>query len=201
MANLKGLTLKKNDVSQVINLEEIFGVSFAGQKALRQAIAQKVIDHIVERTQSGVPVTGDGFKPYSKEYKESAEFKLLKDGSTVDMTLTGAMLNDIDLLSDSSNTIRVGFQDTTEKLKAFAHNTGYEGHPTIKNGPKRRFFGVTQEEVRKVVGEEFKDEIRKLRGEDPSRQTAQEIMDRGVLQTALEILNDPDFSFATIEDL
>lgn len=194
MSKLKGLTLKKNDVSQIINLEEIFGVSFAGNKALRQAIAQKVIDHIVERTQSGIPVTGGGFKPYSKEYKESAEFKLLKDGSTVDMTLTGAMLNDIDVLSDSANTIRIGFQDTTEKLKAFNHNTG----DTL---PKRPFFGVTQEEVRKVVGEEFKDEIKRLRGEDPARLTAQEIMDRGVLRTALEILNDEDFSFATIEDL
>lgn len=196
MANLKGLTLKKSDVSQVINLEDLFGVSFSGEKSLRLAIAQKVIDHIVKRTEEGSSVFGGGFKPYSEDYKNTAEFKLLKDGDTVNMKLTGSMLNDINLLSDSANTIRIGFEDETEILKAFNHNTG----DTV---PRRAFFGVTEKEAKEIILEDFSAEIARLKGNDPAKQTVKEIMEQGVLKKALEILNSKDANliFNTIEDL
>jgi len=196
MPNLKGLTFKKTDVSQIINLEDIFGVSFAGEKSLRLAIAQKVIDHIVKRTESGESAFGGSFKPYSQDYKNTADFKLLKSGDNVDMKLTGAMLNDINLLSDSANTIRIGFEDELEKLKAFNHNTG----DTV---PRRQFFGISEREVKEVVMEDFSDDIARLEGRDPAKQTVKEIMEQGVLRKALDILNnqDNDFVFNTIEDL
>lgn len=167
---IKGLTLKVDDVSQTINLEEILGVSFVGEKALRLAIAQAVVDHIVKRTQSGKSVNGGGFKPYSKEYKDSTEYKLLKESDKVNMTLTGAMLDDIDLLKDGPNTIRIGFRDETETAKAFNHNTG-DTMPV-----KREFFGITQAELKSLVKEQFGAEIRELKTGFTGRKTVAEII-------------------------
>ncbi len=174
---VKGLTLTKSDVSQTINLEDVLGVSFVGEKALRLSIAQAVIDYIVERTQDGKALNGGSFKPYSKDYKESTAFNLLKDSSEVNMTLTGSMLGSIDVLSDGPNTIRIGFRDTKEKLKAFNHNTG----DTL---PKRPFFGVTQKEVKELIEDQFSSELNKLRsGETDSeaKLTVREILSAGAV--------------------
>lgn len=183
MAKVKGLTLSRRDVSQTINLEELLGVSFAGERALRLAIAQKVIDHIIERTQSGADLNGKTFKPYSSEYKESAEYKILKSGGKVNMTLTGNMLGDIDVLSDGPNTIHYGFEDPEEIAKAYRHNTGDAGMP------KREFFGVTEGEARDLIMSEFGSEIRDLKGQG-SRRTIGQLIADGVLLNLLDETSD-----------
>lgn len=191
--SLKGLTLKKSDVSQTINLEELFGVSFRGERELRLAIAQKIIDHIKERTESGKTVSGGSFAPYSKEYKKTTIFSLLKSGNTPDLTLTGNMLASIDVLGEGPNTIRIGFGDETERLKAFNHNTG----DTV---PRRPFFGVSKEEAKKVVLEEFKEEIDRLKGKE-SGLTVADLINNGKLLGAYDQAKALNIAFATMDDL
>lgn len=191
--SIKGLTLKKSDVSQTINLEELFGVSFRGERELRLAIAQKIIDHIKERTEKGKSINGGGFAPYSKEYKKTTIFQLLKDGTTPDLTLTGNMLASMDVLGEGPNTVRIGFEDEKEKLKAFNHNTG----DTV---PKRPFFGVTKDEAKRVVLDEFKEEIDRLKGKE-SGLTVADLMEQGKLLGAHDQAKALSLLFSTVDDL
>lgn len=189
MAKLKGLTLSKTNVSQTLNLEEILGVSFRGEKDLRLAIAQAVIDYIATRTQDkNVDVNGRPLKDYSKKYIESSVFQLLKDGKTPDMTLTGSMLSNMDVLADGPNTVVIGFTDREEKLKAYNHNVG----DTL---PKRSFFGVTNKEVKELVTKEFGDELARIKGRDPRKKSVQDILAQGVLVEANNVR-----IFQTLED-
>jgi phage gpG-like protein len=180
---IKNLTATETNVSQVLNLEDLFGVSFEGERALRLAIAQRVIDHIKERTQSGKPAVGASFKPYSTEYMESAEFKILKGSSTVNLTLTGNMLADMDVLEDGPNTVVIGFSDATETAKAFRHHTGAD------KMPERPFFGVTDSEVTELIEDEFGAEIQNLRGGTETR-TIGELFGDAFLMQLLDDLDD-----------
>lgn len=171
MAEIPGLTLSKTAVSQSIDLEDILGVSFTGERALRQSIAQLVIDHMKARTQEkNVDVDGKAFAPYSKAYKDSTVFKLLKgaDGD-VNLTLTQNMIGDLDLLGETENTIRVGFSDAKEILKAYNHNTG----DTV---PKRQFFGVTKKEVQELVARNHQKDIIRLQRGEPGSTTVGDLL-------------------------
>lgn len=193
---ITGLDLSERKVAQTINLEQILGVSFKGEKALRLAIAQAAIDHIIERTQSGKAVQGGGFKPYSKDYKDSTAFKLLKDdGAPVNMTLTGSMLADIDVLGDGENTIQIGFRDKTETAKAFNHNTG----DTL---PKRPFFGISDKEIKSIVKDQFSREISRLKGNPNEALTVAEVMRTGIFLSSLEGSTTAEgFFFSTVADI
>jgi len=193
MAKVKGLNLSKSQVSQTLNLEELLGVSFRGQKDLRLAIAQRVIDYIVERTEDGKDIRGNSFSAYKPSYKKSTVFELLKDSSDPNMKLTGTMLASIDVLSEGSNTIVIGFDDKTETLKAFNHNTG----DTVR---KREFFGIRPDDARKLIKSEFGDELAELEGRDPNRITVSEILSRGILVESNDSANGLAIVFNTIED-
>ena len=171
MATIPGLTLSKSTVRQQLDLDDLLGVSFVGERGLRQRIAQRVIDYMKERTQeANVDVNGRAFAPYSKAYTESTVFKLLKGNSKdVNMTLTANMLADVDVLSESSRSITVGFRDPTEILKAYNHNVG----DTV---PRRQFFGVTKKELSDLVQSDFAEDIQRLKG--------------GSVRTVRDILSD-----------
>ena len=194
MAKIKGLNLSKRDVSQTINLEDMFGVSFQGEKALRMAIAQKVIDYIVKRTQEGKDISGKNLAKYSKDYIESAEFELAgKSPSEVNMTLTGMMLSQLDLLSDSPNTIRIGWEDNEQILKAFNHNTG----DTVKPRP---FFGVTEKEAKEVILEEFEKDIESLKRGGDNRKTIGDILGDAFKTRAVSTVDNLQIKFIETEE-
>jgi hypothetical protein len=159
---IKGLKITKKEVSQTINLEKEFGVSFRGRTDLKQAIGQALIDKMVERTQSGVDVNGSSFKGYSPSYVKSDEFKAFgKSKGDINLTLTGDMLNAITPQGESAETIKIKQTGRTNILKQFNHNTG----DTVK---KRKNFGVTSREI-KEVKEDFKDAIKELKNKQKSK--------------------------------
>lgn len=154
MAKLNGLKLTEDEVSQTIDLKELFGVSVIGSEGLKQAIGGAIIDKIVNRTESGVGVDGKKLKaPYSKDYSESLDFKAFgKSKNKVNMTLTGQMLGSLDIVESKGNSIKIGWDDSEENAKAYNHNTG----DTV---PKRPFFGVTEKELREIKSE-FEDKVK-----------------------------------------
>ena len=133
----------QSQVSQTINIKEILGRT--PTEAEKQSIGQALIDRIIERTESGKGLSGKNLKsPYSKEYADSLEFKAFgKSRGKVNMTLTGDMLASIDILRSTRDTITIGIEGD-QAAKAFNHQTG----DTV---PKRRFFGVTQKDIRTAV--------------------------------------------------
>lgn len=194
MAKPKGLELSKSNVSQTINLEELLGVSFRGQKDLRLAIAQAVIDHIVKRTrEENKDINGKRFAKYSKDYIESTVFSLLKDSTVPNMELKGSMLASIGVLKDGPNTIQIGYDDQEEILKAYNHNVG----DTVL---ARKFFGITNDDAKKLIEKEFKSDLARLKGRDPNKRTVSEILSRGILSEASEAARQIVTTFTTLDD-
>lgn len=155
----KSLKLKKNSVEFTVDLKELFGIDFKGNRALRELVGQKIIDEMRKRTDEGKAVGGkrDLKAPYSKMYADSDEFKAFgKSKNKVNMQLTGDMMGLMDIKKQDGNTITIGWDESEENHKAYNHNTG----DTV---PKRPFFGMTNEELNQVK-RELKPEIKEALG-------------------------------------
>jgi hypothetical protein len=159
------LKVTESEVSQTIDLKKVTGVDVSRDPELLREIEQAIIDFQVERVQSEFKGY-DGkvlAKPYSKTYSESLDFKAAgKSKNAINMTLSGDMMGSIDVLEESGSKIKIGIGDAGEAVKAFAHITGFEGHPTIKDAKKRPFFGVSENELSKIL-EPFESKIQDLK--------------------------------------
>jgi len=150
---LPNLKLTQSEVSQTFDFKEILGVDLSDFPEVKQAIGEAIIQKIIDRTASGVDVSGKSFKKYSTNYLESDTFKAFGKSGDVDMELTGGMLGLIDIISDKGSKITIGWDDATENAKAYNHNFG----DTL---PKRQFFGITADDV-KAISKEFKPDLRR----------------------------------------
>jgi hypothetical protein len=162
-----GIKLTKKRVSQKLDLNELTGRNIASDPVLVRKIAQGIIDYMVDRAKSGRGLGRKDLKsPYSKSYSESLAFKAAsKSRNDVNMTLSGDMLRSIDILEEDGASVVIGIDDEVDAPKAYGHQTGFEGHPTIPSGKyKRPFFGVTTDEVKKEVLPKFKAEIEQSAG-------------------------------------
>lgn len=108
-------------------------------ETILEAIAQKAIDIIIERTQDGKDARGRPFKKYSKAYMESDSFVGFGKSGKVDLTLSGDMLGLMEVVKTTSTGFELGWSDETENAKAFNHVTG----DTL---PKRDFFDLQKQE-------------------------------------------------------
>jgi hypothetical protein len=161
MANGPGIKLSQDSVTQEIDLSEVVGKDISNDPLLVRKIGQGIIDYITERSAKGLGIGGNKLKsPYSKDYIKSLPFKAAgKSPNKVDMRLSGDMIGSLDLLEENGSVIKFGIDEPDQAVKGYAHQTGFEGHPTIK-GPKREWFGVTIDEIKKNVIPKFKSEIR-----------------------------------------
>ncbi len=152
------IKIEENEVSQEFDLNDLLGVDVSEDAALGEAVGQYIIDKIVDRTKSGKSVGGQSFRSYSEAYKESLAFAAWDKTDEVNLTLSGDMLNALDILQNESGKIKIGFNDLTQTAKAFGHITGMRGHPTLEGKmPKRNFFGLNAKEIA-----ELKKEFRRL---------------------------------------
>lgn len=113
----------------------------------RYAIAQEIVDYIVERTQDR-QLLKDGRTPIPELSEKYAEYKRKVTGSDdPDLTLSGDMLADLDVVNTRRNgQVVVGFSDSKQNAKA-------DGHITGNVGVKRDFFGIYQYEVKQIIRE------------------------------------------------
>lgn len=182
---LKKPKLTKNEVSQTINFKNDFGVDLSERPDLALAIGQAVLDRIEERTvEKNRGVDGRRLKKYSKDYIDSDEFKdFNKNPNEVDMTLTGRMMDDMDILDLKGNNLKIGFLSSQENAKAYNHNVG----DTV---PKRPFFGVNKSDI-KEIKREFKDNIDEIKNQKIERSLiADFIAGLSARDTFNEIFND-----------
>lgn len=169
MANVKGLTITRGELSQTIDLVEATGVDVTQSPELMRKIEQDIIDYIVDRTHAGKGIGGKDWSAsaYSQSYKDSLAFKAGGKGDTVDLDLTGDMLGSLDVLKESGGQIKIGIADESQLDKAYGHQTGFKGHPTIPQGKyKREFLGITQGELKDILAE-YKAEINDLKTSEP----------------------------------
>lgn len=157
-----GIKLRKTRIEQKLNLAEIIGKDISADRVLVRKIAQGIIDYMVDRAKDGKGIGRRDLKsPYSKAYAESLAFKAAgKSRNNVNMRLSGDMLRSIDILEEDGASVTIGIDDPIDAPKAYGHQTGFEGHPTIPQGKyRRRFFGVTSDEIKKEIIPKFKDDI------------------------------------------
>lgn len=141
-----------------INLLDVFNRNYASKpyevrKALRQRVMSdafkgefgaRCVELIIERTLKGKDKDGDRFVKYSKAYKQSLEFQLYKEGTRVDLKLSGGML--AAMMSEyNSNMITIKFDDSDEAAKAHGHING------SNHLPVRDFFGISDKEADKIL--------------------------------------------------
>lgn len=137
----KKATLK---VSEKFNLNELFGTEFPDDRRLRLKVGNEIVQAIKQNTQSGLDKKGRSFKKYSDSYKKSFPFKVFGKSGSVDLTLTGDMLDTMEVIEDDSESVTVGWQDEQQKLKAENHIHGV----TL---PKRDFLGLPDAILNKIV--------------------------------------------------
>jgi len=124
-----------------IDLDDEFGTKLPDDVFLKESIGQALIDEMVRRTQDGNDLKGKPFKGYSSAY-------MTKTGKTnpPDLTLTGDMLDSLDVINVSGSKVKIGFNQSDVIPRAFNHNTG----DTL---PKREFFGIMREELNTVIND------------------------------------------------
>jgi hypothetical protein len=120
----------------------------------RLAIADAIIEHIVDRTQRGVDRNGKRFPGYSKSYMDSVDFTISGKSKNVDLQLSGDMLAAIALLKDRRGELEIGFRksDKDENARAEGNILGsYGREPNPKKA--RDFLGLTQTELKRILRE------------------------------------------------
>lgn len=119
----------------------------------RELLAFEIIDHIINRSEKGLDKNGKPFPSYSKSYIESDEFKAFgKSPSKVNATLSGEMLNAMDLLSHKVGQIRIGYDPSDTMLigKVEGNVLGTYGQKTPIKGKQRDFLGIRPAQVKEL---------------------------------------------------
>ena len=143
--------LRKSNVSIDIDLSELLpDRRFSEQE--KESIAQRIINKIVENSESGIDRLGRPLPKYSKDYKESDAFTAFGKSNDPNMTLTGDLMGQLDILKIAGNTVRIGWDSELENAKAHGNITGQEG----KWKKKRDFFGLTTAELKEIISGEDK---------------------------------------------
>jgi hypothetical protein len=122
----------------------------------RAAIAEEIINYVVETTKSGVsPVTGRAFAGnYSRGYAKSLDFKIAhKNKNKIDLTLTGDMLGVVELIDDNKGKLLLGIDHRKfpqEAAKAEGNQLGTYGNATpVVSG--RKFLGITNKALKEIL--------------------------------------------------
>ncbi len=106
---------------------------------------EKIIELIQERTRKGLDKNGNKFAGYSSSYKESKDFDIAGKTNLVNLTLSGDMLRNLEILGSGKGFVTVGFEtasDANDKA-SYARDFG--------NGPSRQFLGISDKELKIIT--------------------------------------------------
>jgi len=125
-------------------------------KREREIIGQEMVDRIINRSRDErKDKNGEEFAGYSKVYAESLEGKIAgkRKGAAANLTLTGEMLDSLDLVSSVDGELVIGYKRGTPKDvldRADGNVTGQYG----KNKARPRdFMGIKQKEITNILKE------------------------------------------------
>jgi len=174
------LKLTQGEISQTIDLSDYIG-DLADDPSIREAIAQDIIDHIVDRAKNGKSINNQNLKKYDKDYVSSTTFKAYdKSPGEINMTLTGQMLDSVGVIESFGPMIKIGIDDPDQAPKAYNHQVG----DTL---PKREWFGVRDKEIEEIVASYIEEY-----GETKKVYDASEIF------AAMQQVENADFDFSQV---
>lgn len=137
--------LTGNEAKLEVDLQAMFGGPVE-DVALRESIAQQIIDLIIDNAESAKFLNPASAKnqSYSDSYADSEDFKIYgKSKGDVNMTQSGDMLGLLTILNQSSTKLTIGWDDSLQAKKAHGHVTG-------NVGVKRDFLGLSSGDVEKI---------------------------------------------------
>lgn len=119
----------------------------------KDEVADLIVERIVDRTQSGLDKNGKRFASYSKDYKDSLDFKIAgKAGRPVDLQLSGDMLAALSIIDKTSRSVTIGFENGTEEnAKADGNIRGTYGQSKPIPGKTRDFLGISDRELDQII--------------------------------------------------
>lgn len=119
----------------------------------KDEVADLIVERIVDRTQSGIDKNGKRFASYSKDYKDSLDFKIAgKAGRPVDLQLSGDMLAALSIIDKTSRSVTIGFENGTEEnAKADGNIRGTYGQSKPIPGKARDFLGISDRELDQII--------------------------------------------------
>ena len=122
----------------------------------RRAIAQQIIDFIVNRTGRGRGIDnkpwGGKAGSYSQSYKDSLDFKNAGKTNTVNLELSSDMLNSLELLSSKRGEITLGYaagDPINDKVEG--NRLGTYGQKKPIPGKARDFLGIRKEDLNRIL--------------------------------------------------
>lgn len=97
-------------MANIKNLQATFRVPPDFNSSQRELVARLIIEKIQDNTSKGLDRNGRRFKPYSKDYINSLDFKNAgKSSSNINLELTGDMLISLQLIMHSQGSITIGY--------------------------------------------------------------------------------------------
>lgn len=119
----------------------------------RVAIANAIVEFSIKRSKSGKDVNGDPFPKYTKEYINSKNFDIAgKSKASVNLSLTGEMLNEQDLLSHKNGSLLIGYESGDEiNGKVEGNRIGSYGKKGANPDDARDFLGISSNDLDKIL--------------------------------------------------
>lgn len=121
------MPISKSEVSYLVDVDMPEGLTAAERDALLEEIGDYTVTSMLDFIGEGKsPVTGRNFQKLSAKYADKE-----KGGSRVsNLELDGDMLDALDF-EITKGKLKVGIFDEDQAIKAYGHQTGFEGHPWL----------------------------------------------------------------------
>lgn len=136
------------------NIQETISIPSGLSTAFKEELGRRIISEIQDRTAQGIDKNSKPFKSYSKEYKESRDFKTAGKSSNVNLQQTGDMLAELSLIAIGSSSITIGYPVGHEDAGKVEGNViGSFGKPSGNSSKARDFIGLPNKVVTRLVEE------------------------------------------------
>lgn len=106
----------------------------------REILGREIVRFIVQRTRKGLDINNRPFKGYSENYKNNIDFENANKTNKVNLTLTGEMLNTLEVKSHGLGFIKIGFNDSDSNNKA-----------SYNRQKGREFVGINQKDLNMLI--------------------------------------------------
>lgn len=117
-----------------------------------QTVANEILNFIVERSKKGLGSDGEKFPGYSDSYMKSHDFKVAGKSKKVNLTLSGEMLDSLEVLQAKKGKIIIGFEKGSEmNERAEGNILGTYGSSTPNPSKARNFIELSGNELSKII--------------------------------------------------